>query len=247
MNNIQKSVVKIKKSVDGQQEMLEAIHGQLAEGRTSHDSHVMKEMMKSFMDFVESKSKDSMKEMKASSISIKKEVTQTSGNLRSDLASIANEVHEVKSWKDAMTPVLKEILNKTKIAVYSNTHIAEDLAMQKNHEKVHTRRVQDIKDSVRNIELTVNSQLTLSDVLSRDEAMDEFDEIKNIIHEQGDLPEVLDKNDTLAKLDEIKDLVQQQTTFDDAKRNASSVTSHKSEFLCGQTLRLVTFFFLIFL
>ena len=45
VQDIQKSVVKIKKSVNGQQEMLQAIHGQLAEGRTSHDSDVMKEMM----------------------------------------------------------------------------------------------------------------------------------------------------------------------------------------------------------
>ena len=235
VQDIQKCVVKIKKSVDGQQEMLEDLHGQMNKSRpddgTSRDSDVLQQMFKSLTDLIESKSTDSMKEMKATSSSIKNEVNKTTGNLKTDLALLANDVHDLKSWKEAMTPVLSEILSKARIAVYSNTQMAEDLVRQQTQAKVHTRRVEEVKDTVRNIEVTVNSQPTLSDVLSRDEARSEFDEIKDLINDQGDLPEVLDKDLTLSQFNQIKDLLQKQGTFDDANIATSSVTAHKSEFL----------------
>ena len=74
----------------------------------------------------------------SSNVSITNEVTQKSLGLRSELKSLTRQVTDISDWKESMTPVLTEILNKARISVYSNTKIGENLT-----------QVQEVKDLIR--------------------------------------------------------------------------------------------------
>ena len=52
-----------------------------------------------------------------------------------NVTSLANDVKAISDWKDDITPVITEILNKSKMSVFSQTKICETLDIQKKKGK----------------------------------------------------------------------------------------------------------------
>ena len=146
VTNIQTSVMKMWKTVDDLDEKVTSL------STTSAPSHQCQcDVFK----------QEILQAVNASNVSLKKEVSQKSGRLSSDLASLANDVKDIIDWKDTMTPVLTEILNKARISVYSQTKLGEDLDSQ-----------------VSNIHLQLQSQ---PQVLEKSETLTKFQEVKDLI------------------------------------------------------------------
>ena len=100
------------------------------------------------------------------------------GRISSDLTSLAQEVKDINDWKQSMTPVLTEILNKTRISVYSQTKLSEDLDSQKHQMGAQSRDIKVVKTKVSNMQRQVQVP---SEVLKKSEILTKFQEVQDLI------------------------------------------------------------------
>ena len=74
--------------------------------------------------------------------------------------------------------MLTEILNKTRLSVYAQTKLGEDLDSQKLQLSAQSRDVKSVKTKVTNMQRQIQGQ---SEVLAKSETLTKFQEVKDLI------------------------------------------------------------------
>ena len=224
------------------QDILEAIDKKFAD--LTHemkekvcDDSFGKKLTKQLMDFNKSENKDLLNEIKQNSKSIKTEImqevrkdhqslkqemrneihqaeTNVTRTLTPDLTSLCNEVNQIKSWQNQMSPVLSEILTKTKIAMYSNTQINESLHDQKNRQIRQGQDMNATQNKLTTIEQATGNLTSCLDDL-KIQSLDKLDDVKLSIDQQ-------DLTTTNNKLTTVEQAINNQAScFDDLKSEIS--------------------------